>query len=59
MASLSNSRWQNREECSNQSTNNRYMAVRAMCYIVREEVSEWVSEWVSDWVSKVVTEWVT
>ncbi len=36
MASLSNSSWQNQ----NQSTHNRDMTERAMCYVVREGVSD-------------------
>ena len=41
MASLSNSRRQNRKERPNRSANNRDMAERAIRYVVRERVSEW------------------
>ncbi len=39
MASLSNSRWQNRKENPSRSTNKRYMAERAIRYVVRGVVS--------------------
>ena len=40
MASLSNSRWQNRKERPNQSTNNKDMAERPIRYVVREGGSD-------------------
>ncbi len=48
MASLSNSRWQNREESPNWFTNNGNMTETAKHNVVCEWVNEGVSESVSD-----------
>ncbi len=44
MASLSNSRLQNRKERQNRSTNNGDMSETAKCY----DVCEWVCQWESE-----------